>query len=73
MLSQKQLRKKEKLLIKMPRPDKPNWSTMHVNMIFIINEMVLVLPTSVDYLPLVPHVGKPILTTYLSNAFAKIQ
>ena len=57
----------------MPRPDKPNWPTMHVNKIFIINEMVLVLPTSVDYLPLMSHVGKPILTTYLPNAFAKIQ
>ena len=57
----------------MPRPDKPNWPTMHVSMIFITNEMVLVLPTSVDYLPLMPHIGKPILTTYLPNAFAKIQ
>ena len=57
----------------MPRPDKPNWPTMHVNRIFIINEMVLVLPTSVDYLPLMPHVNKPILTTYLPNAFVNIQ
>ena len=58
----------------MPRPDKPNWPTMHVNMIFITNAaLVLVLPTSVNYLPLMPHAGKPILTTYLPNAFAKIQ
>ena len=57
----------------MPRPDKPNWPTMHVNKIFIINEMVLVLPTSVNYLPLMPHVVKPILITYLPNAFVKIQ
>ena len=57
----------------MPRPDKPNWPTMHVNKIFIINEMVLVLPTSVNYLPLMPHVDKPILITYLPNAFVKIQ
>ena len=57
----------------MPRPDKPNWPTMHVNMIFITNTLVLVPPTSVNYLPLMPHVDKPILTTYLPNAFAKIQ
>ena len=57
----------------MPRPDKPNWPTMHVNMIFITNALVLVLPTSVNYFPLRPHIGKPILTTYLPNAFAKIQ
>ena len=57
----------------MPRPDKPNWPTMHVNKIFIINEMVLVLPTSVNYLPLMPHVDKPILITYLPNAFVKTQ
>ena len=67
------MNEREKQLIEMPRPDKPNWPTMHVSMIFITNEMVLVLPTSVDYLPLMPHVGKPILTTYLPNAFAKIQ
>ena len=57
----------------MPRPGKPNWPTMHVNMIFITNALVLVLPTSVNYLSLMPHVDKPILTTYLPNAFAKIQ
>ena len=57
----------------MPRPNKPNWPMMHVNMIFITNALVLLLPTSVNYLPLMPHIDKPILTTYLSNSFAKIQ
>ena len=57
----------------MPRPDKPNWPTMHVNMIFITNALVLVLSTFVNYLPPMSHVGKPILTTYLSDAFGKIQ
>ena len=57
----------------MPRPNKPNWPMMHVNMIFITNALVLLLPTSVNYLPLMPQVDKPILTTYLPNAFAKIQ
>ena len=28
---------------------------------------------TVKYLPLMPHVGKPILTTYLPNACVKIQ
>ena len=35
--------------MEMSRPDKPNWSTMHVFMMFITNEVELVLSTSINF------------------------
>ena len=35
--------------MEMPRPDKPNWPTMHVIMMFITNAVELVLPTSINF------------------------